>query len=84
MNRIKRSYVEWAEYLPEPIRSQYLENLTKPIPSKKHVKHTQLSEAIFHGFNWSQTPQRHEYWQEIRKNALEGKYDGNKIILEML
>jgi hypothetical protein len=60
---------EWFEQLPEPYRTQALENCTSD------YEDISLSEAIFGGFVWQLTPQGNEYWLGIRNRAKQGEFD---------
>ena len=59
----------WLKELPEPYRSQALENVDVP-----DVTAPCLSDALLRGFEWSKTPQGDTYWdslfQKIEKGGL--------------
>lgn len=62
---------EWLEELPEPYRTQALENVSEYSLSQKDES---LSEALKGAFTWIFTPQGHYYWMDLRdKLKLEGK-----------
>jgi hypothetical protein len=60
---------EWLQELPEPYRTQSLENCTNPDEEVKL-----LSEALGYGFYWGRTKQGYMYWSDIFDNIhSEGK-----------
>jgi hypothetical protein len=56
---------EWAEYLPEPIRTEFLNNLNKFDVKEQPTKET-LVDAITDWFVWEWTPQGHNYWLSVK------------------
>jgi hypothetical protein len=66
---MKKTAKEWFEQLPEPYRTQALENCTAK------GEEDSLSEAIFGGFIWSLTPQGYGYWSDIKLRAIRGEFD---------
>ena len=50
----------WFMELPEPYRSQALENVDVP-----DVTVHCLSDALLRGFEWCKTPQGDTYWDEL-------------------
>jgi len=63
---------EWAEYLPEPIRTHFLENVN-PLLMIQHPTEN-IERAIFDWFTWSDTKQGRFYWNEVYKRALNGEF----------
>lgn len=59
---MQKTVREWLEELPEPYRSQALENIAnpdcQPDPDFKCEQDTSVSAA----FVWGRTPQGHHYW----------------------
>ena len=60
---------EWLEELPEPYRSQALENAEK----EKSLEGLEpsLGQALLAGFRWSNTNQGHAYWGELRAELVQ-------------
>lgn len=65
-----RPILEWYEQLPEPYRSQAIENYAGEIEVAKSLK-----DAICYGFLWRKTPQGHWYWYGISIRAKRGEFD---------
>lgn len=53
---------EWFEELPEPYRTDALDNMED---AEKSVK--SMSDAIDYSFVWSRTEQGHDYWSSLRE-----------------
>lgn len=69
---------EWAKHLPEPIRTQFLENVQalNDNPEKILDKDVEsLSSAIFCAFGWIRSPQGHDYWNMIDNRAMTGEFN---------
>jgi hypothetical protein len=64
---------EWAEYLPEPIRTQFLENVIDEYVSKIPIV-TNIENAIAIWLFWDETPQGNVYWDNIHDRALNGEF----------
>lgn len=67
---------EWAEYLPEPIRTQFLENVDKDFDHYQEYT-TELFEAIGYSFHWGLTDvkgQGVKYWLDIHTRAANGEF----------
>jgi len=58
--------IKWYQELPEPQRSQAIENAA-PELARKEVD--SLSSALRSGFPWMSSPQGHDYWEEIQYQA---------------
>jgi hypothetical protein len=71
---MSKTVKEWFEGLPEPYRTQALENLNCP----EHIAYD-MSDAIGVGFVWENTSQGHEYWLDLAM-----QYDRDEITLELL
>lgn len=70
---MEKKIEEWYEQLPEPIRSQALENRRLfPLTYETAIS---PSDALFYGFHWIETPQGYEHWDNIYKRALNGEFD---------
>ena len=67
---MKKTILEWYEQLPEPIRSQAIENYDG---TKRLVGC--YSEAIGSGIYWGDTPQGYAYWDDICERAEKGEFD---------
>lgn len=50
---------EWLNELPEPYRSQAMENYMNA--SNRKVASTALADAFF----WDQTPEGYDYWHDL-------------------
>ena len=62
--------LEWYKDLPEPYRSQAIENYDGKIEfSKSQV------DAISNGFVWRTTPQGYLHWSRIIIRARRGEFD---------
>jgi hypothetical protein len=63
---------EYLEELPEPWRSQALENYDPKF--HPHTKTTSsLESAISWAFDWSESPEGHEYWSTAHDSIIDGK-----------
>lgn len=61
---------EWLEELPEPYRSQAIENLVKyPLPRSKCF-FKKMEDALLHGFDWDLTPQGFSYWHRVKHGII--------------
>lgn len=71
-----KSIQEWIDLLPEPIRGQALNNLSKSNDTKEQ-KVESLPRAIIKGFIWDNTPEKHRYWHyvHIRLIVLQKEYE---------
>lgn len=65
---------EWFEQLPEPIRTQAINNLDAD-SSKKEFE--QFHVAVGHAFNWELTEQGTDYWNNIFNRAYMGEFTPN-------
>jgi hypothetical protein len=61
---MKKTILEWYEQLPEPIRSQAIENFNGMIGYVSDV-----ADATISGFTWNDTPQGWHYWSDIHAKA---------------
>lgn len=52
---------QWLNELPEPYRSQALENTPKYMLTNQYVS---MVSVLMHAFPWKFSPQGLEYWQE--------------------
>jgi len=73
-NNMKKSAKEWFEHLPEPIRSQAVENWEDSRREEKHDKFNSLVEAL-DTFPWAKTSQGFSYWNLINFRAKLGEFD---------
>lgn len=55
---------QWAEHLPEPIRTEFLENID-PNYSQYAKQCSSLSFAIILSFDWVTSKQGYAYWNNI-------------------
>lgn len=74
---------EWSEYLPEPIRGQFLRSID---PNYHLYKKEQpnLLEAIRCSFEWSDTEEGWNYWHKVQLTAKQGKYNNLPIKTEIV
>lgn len=67
----------WYDQLPEPIRSQAIENYDADY-ANYHNKSEETDsdhEAIASGFYWGLTKQGYRYWNDIHDRAAKGEFD---------
>jgi hypothetical protein len=69
--------LEWFEQLPEPYRTQAIENSTRP-----YSKYQSLFDALRCNFNWAETPQKKFYWHDIYERAKLGEFDSPRTQTE--
>lgn len=72
--------LDWYDQLPEPIRSQAIENYDEEgaISPVDGLNRASFSAAIHGGFSWYKTPEGHEYWANIFYKAIKGEFDIKK------
>ncbi len=61
-------------YLPDPYRSQAIENHNND-PEPRSEFENSLASAIHGGFVWNDTPQSHNYWADLRARAKSGEFN---------
>jgi hypothetical protein len=79
-----KTYVEWFNELPEPYRTQALENVrgggcahsSRYDESEMFVS---MAQAITSTIHWSATPQGHEYWNELYDRYTEQHREAMRI-----
>ena len=72
---VSKPILEWFEELPEPYRSQAIEN-TKKHYEKQHLdllKEKSLIDAIQGGFDWGRTIQGGKYWVNVHDAIIDNK-----------
>ena len=62
----EKTVLEWLEMLPEPYRSQAIENTKKDEPHSCHEPRDTLSDAIGAAFCWEDTVEGDLYWHKIQ------------------
>jgi len=64
---VSKPILEWFEELPEPYRSQAIENTKKFYEGKRLdlLEKESLIKAILAGFVWDTTEQGHGYWSKL-------------------
>ena len=67
--KTEKTILEWYELLPEPIRSQAIDNY-----DEIEIISTSLHAAIEDGFSWTFSNEKWDYWNEIREKAFCGDY----------
>jgi hypothetical protein len=65
-----KTALEWFNQLPEPYRTQAIENSTRP-----DAVYQSLARALIRNFNWASTPQKKFYWHDIYERAELGEFD---------
>lgn len=72
---MKKRITDWLQELPEPQRTQALDNTELfPLPGAENKEVDTMHEAIS-GFVWFQTPQGIDYWCEVHERALRGQFN---------
>lgn len=73
---MEKTIKEWLETLPEPYRTEALENA-----DKRDLKYPQpsLAEAISASSVWVDTTQGHDYWEDICIRAEAGEFNKNSL-----
>ena len=61
---------QWAEHLPEPIKTEFLENIKYGCDEQFKSLSNALDMCIF----WAQTPQGHSYWHKVYNRAKDGEF----------
>ena len=57
-----KTILEWLQELPEPYRSESIDNVTK---AKRMEKRKCLEDALLSAFLWEETKQGWEYWDNL-------------------
>jgi tryptophanase len=57
-----KTILEWLQELPEPYRSEAIENVSK---TKRIEKRKCLEDALLSAFPWEETKQGGEYWNNL-------------------
>ena len=57
-----KTIIEYLETLPEPYRTQAIENC-KVFPDTRNDRAESTAAAIIKAFDWSETKQGYGYWQ---------------------
>jgi len=73
----EKTVLEWLEMLPEPIRSQAIENWENDNEYEPSAMRPTLANALALAFDWGGTPkdQGYEYWRNIKDRARSGEFD---------
>jgi hypothetical protein len=66
--------LEWFWQLPEPYRTQAIENSTRP-----YSVYQSLARALISNFTWESTPQKKFYWHDIYERAELGEFDSLQV-----
>lgn len=56
----EKTIMEWLETLPEPFKSKALDNASDNLDAMQPT----LSAAIYHGFDWKQSPEGFSFWSD--------------------
>lgn len=79
----KRTITEWFNTLPEPYRSQALANHDMSyIDYPEDGRADSLDEAIFLGFDWSETTEGRRYWTKAWHSATNTEINEPKTALD--
>ena len=54
---------EWFKELPDDIENMAVENVRSTV--RLDVEQISLPDAIISSFNWIETPQGHDFWQNV-------------------
>jgi hypothetical protein len=65
-----KTALEWFNQLPEPYRTQAIENSTRP-----DSVYQSLAGALMRNFTWESTPQGGIHWLQITNRAELGEFD---------
>lgn len=63
----------WLKMLPEPYRSQALENLKKHGWDNDDQEEESADDALSLAFDWETSLQGYEYWNELYEKLFDGK-----------
>ena len=74
MNNMKKTAKEWYQQLPEPIRSEAIENWNKSDITGKGDLLECLPDSL-EAFWWDWTPQLFDYWKDIKDRARNGEFN---------
>jgi hypothetical protein len=79
-----KTYVDWFNELPEPYRTQALENARSGRCSHSNEydesdTFISMAQAITMTMRWSHTPQGHEYWNELYDKYTEEHREAQRI-----
>ena len=75
----EKTILEWLNQLPEPIKSQAIENTKNDNPFSGNEIVDSLWKAIDYGFLWSSTSQGGNYWFYIKVRAERGEFGLHSI-----
>lgn len=77
MEKQGKTPIEWSAYLPEPIRTQFLENIDPSYVD--YSEHTDsLDDCIVSAFSWGDTLDKGQgfiHWDRIHERALNGEFN---------
>lgn len=65
---MKHTIKYWLNKLPEPAKSQALENVKQYDKKSLNLKSSNIIDAIGNAFVWFDSPQGHDYWENIADN----------------
>lgn len=74
--------LDWYLQLPEPIRSQAIENYDADFASRSESMVAEsfkgVERSLRVGFNWDKSPQGYKHWDMISQRAAKGEFDKKK------
>ena len=79
MKNEEKTILEWFNQLPEPYKSQAIENAKNNNPFYGDVIVGSLAEAIGFGFLWHETPQKGAYWSGVLAHVKNGEFHLSSI-----
>lgn len=62
---MKKTIKQWFETLPEPYRTQALNNANIFLLDQEE---TNMEDAFYNGFFWAFSPEGYDYWEEFINN----------------
>ncbi len=73
---MEKTIKEWLETLPEPYRTEALDETKGRILKTNQGS---LTEAIERAFIWADTPRGAFYWDDVRNRAEAGEFNNNSL-----
>lgn len=67
---------EWFHDLPEPYRSQAIENIEI---GARSIYRDSLADALINSFYWDETTQGNDYWERVYNLAYDGHYSKSEL-----
>jgi hypothetical protein len=64
---------QWFKKLPEPYRTQALDNLSREPDYVKNAESPSIVSALVSGFEWEKTPEGFDYWDDFWMKLAKGQ-----------